>query len=80
MTLDTRAKLVKLTDLDLDNCTFCEAKITIETDKKWVVCNVYEACCILPPCVRCHGTGRRWDRIEYYHVVCYDTMDYPFGN
>jgi hypothetical protein len=80
VSLDSYATLVKVTDLDLADCELCKGKITIETDKKWVVCNVYEDCCIIPTCVRCKGTGRRWDRIECWHPDCYDRVDYVYGD
>jgi|SRR5665213_354663 len=76
---DSRAVVIKITDEEMDDCVRCTVSMTSDTDKVWVVCNVYEDCCIIPVCKRCLGVGRRWDRLDRYHESCYDLSDQPHG-
>ena len=76
---DSRAVTMKVTEDQMDECTHCSVSITSDTDKQWVVANVYTDCCILSQCKRCGGTGRRWFALEHWHEECYDGASAPYG-
>ena len=79
--MDSRATLMKVGELDMDFCAHsdCGGKITEESDKQWVVANVYTDCCTLLECRRCRGSGRRWLALERWHQVCYANAGSPYG-
>jgi hypothetical protein len=77
-TPDTRAVSLKITEEDMDDCAWCAGSITSDTENRWVVANVYIDCCLVPTCKLCHGTARKWDRIEHWHTDCY-FADEPYG-
>lgn len=79
MNMNSRATVLKITDEEMADCARCTVSITSDTNERWVVCNVYEDCCIIPLCKRCLGVGRRWDRLDRYHEDCYDLADQPHG-
>ena len=76
---DSRAVVMKISDDQMDDCARCSVSITSDTDRRWVVANVYEDCCLIPTCKKCHGTTRRWDRLEHWHEDCYDLSGQPYG-
>ena len=44
---------------------YMRAMATALTQGKQVICNVYE--------------GAKWQRVEHYHVACYDDAEQPYG-
>jgi hypothetical protein len=71
---------MKVSDTDMDDCSRCKGGIISDTDKQWIVANVYVECCLLDNnCKTCRGTGRKWDRLEHWHVGCYAAGGHPYG-
>ena len=76
---DSRAVTMAVSIVDIDICSHCGEEISADTDKQWVVANVYEDCCREVQCRRCRGEGRRWERLDHLHVVCYGVALEPYG-
>ncbi len=77
--MDSRAALIVVSETEMDDCAYCEVSITSDSDKKWIVANVYTDCCLNPACTKCRGTARRWEKVEHYHPECYEAVDFPYG-
>lgn len=77
--MDSRATVIKIEEIDMDDCAGCRVSVTSDTDNRWVVANVYEDCCLIPSCKKCQGAARRWDRLEHWHEDCYDLAGQPYG-
>ena len=74
---DSRAVVMKISDDQMDDCARCSVSITSDTDKRWIVANVYEDCCSALTCA--HDPKRRWNRLEHWHEDCYDLAAQPYG-
>jgi hypothetical protein len=48
-------------------CSYCGERVKFQAKlrKHQVICNVY--------------INGRWDRVEHYHVECYDKVGEPYG-
>jgi hypothetical protein len=77
--MNSRAVILKVAEDQMDDCARCTVSITSDADERWVVSNVYEDCCLIPSCKRCHGTTRRWGHLEHHHEDCYDLAGQPHG-
>ena len=69
--LDTRAVTMVIPMHAAGNCAKCRGKIVFAPPGKdrWVLANIY------------HGRGakRKWDRLEYFHSLCYTEANEPYG-
>lgn len=66
-TLISRAVLRDIEPGSLADCVYCSERLKFQAKvrPKQVICNVYE--------------DGRWNRVEYYHVHCYEEAARPHG-
>lgn len=79
---DSRAVTMLMKYNDNQECTSCGRSVmfTQGTSNIWVLANVYVDCDHSEKeCARCLGYGRRWDRLEHWHEVCYEGEGKPYG-
>ena len=67
MTTESRAVLRTIEPGNSAICPLCELQVKFQarTQGKQIICNVYE--------------GGRWQRVEQYHLACYDEASEPYG-
>ncbi|HEV3226950.1 MAG TPA: hypothetical protein VGZ52_08950 [Acidimicrobiales bacterium] len=66
-TLKSRAVLRTIEAGSSAICTTCDEQVKFKAKLKahQVICNVY--------------VNGKWDRVEHYHLECYDTAGQPYG-
>lgn len=77
----SRAVTLTILAKEQDQCESCDVKINSDLAKVWVVANVYVVCSDpSDECRTCRGSGEKWDRVEHYHVQCYEEEGSPYGD
>ena len=67
MTTQSRAVVRTIEPGNSAICPACDLQVKFQarTQGKQVICNVYE--------------DDKWQRVEHYHVACYDEANQPYG-